>query len=116
MTHSLPQAAARSAQIELAFEDNRLVSQLYGEFDQNLALIEQKLDVEATPRGNHLMLRGSALGVDQARRALESLYEQLEEGRSIVIGDVDGVVRMIQTDDSQLSLPTIEGCGRVRRR
>ena len=114
MTQSLPQAAAKGAQIELAFEDNRLVSQLYGEFDQNLALIEQKLDVEATPRGNHLMLRGTALGVDQARRALESLYEQLEEGRSIVIGDVDGVVRMIQADDSQMSLPTIEGRGRVR--
>jgi len=31
---------ALSSQLELAFEDNRLAAQLYGDFDQNLALIE----------------------------------------------------------------------------
>jgi phosphate starvation-inducible protein PhoH and related proteins len=116
LTQTWPPAGGKpdTAHLELAFEDNRLVSQLYGEFDQNLALVEQKLAVEASPRGNHVMLRGSALGVDQARRVLESLYDMLEEGRQIVIGDVDGVIRMILTEDSQLSLPSLEGRGRVR--
>jgi len=41
---------ALSSQLELAFDDNRLASQLYGDFDQNLALIEQRLAVSATPR------------------------------------------------------------------
>ncbi len=94
--------------LEMAFEDNRLASQLYGEYDQNLALIEQKLGVRANPRGNHVMVSGSAIAVDQARRTLESLYSQLEEGQNITVGDVDGIIRMILTDDSQLTLPTIE--------
>ncbi|MFB9140715.1 PhoH family protein [Maritalea porphyrae] len=98
----------------MAFEDNRLASQLYGEFDQNLALIEQKLGVRANTRGNHVMLSGSAINVDQARRTLESLYAQLEDGQDISIGDVDGVIRMIITEDSQLTLPTFEKKGRVR--
>ncbi|MCZ4272188.1 PhoH family protein [Maritalea porphyrae] len=98
----------------MAFEDNRLASQLYGEFDQNLALIEQKLGVRANTRGNHVMLSGSAVSVDQARRTLESLYAQLEDGQDISIGDVDGVIRMIITEDSQLTLPTFEKKGRVR--
>ena len=34
----------------LVFEDNRLIGPLYGQFDQHLALIEQKLDVDATAR------------------------------------------------------------------
>jgi hypothetical protein len=34
---------ALSSQLELAFDDNRLAAQLYGDFDQNLALIEQRL-------------------------------------------------------------------------
>jgi phosphate starvation-inducible PhoH-like protein len=105
---------ALASQLELAFEDNRLVSQLYGDFDQNLALVEQRLGVAATPRGNHVMLTGSATGIDQARRVLESLYALLEEGRTVEIADVDGVIRMIETEDSQLTLPTLEKKGKVR--
>ncbi|WP_299643837.1 PhoH family protein [Devosia sp.] len=103
-----------SSQLELAFEDNKLAAQLYGDFDQHLALIEQRLSVQATPRGNHVMLKGGAGSVDQARRVLESLYEQLEEGQPIEVSTVDGVIRMIETEDSQLSLPTLEKKGRVR--
>jgi phosphate starvation-inducible PhoH-like protein len=105
---------ALASQLELAFDDNRLAAQLYGDFDQNLALIEQRLAVSATPRGNHVLLKGSASKVDQARRVLESLYTSLEEGRSADIADVDAVIRMVETEDSQLTLPTLERKGKVR--
>jgi phosphate starvation-inducible PhoH-like protein len=105
---------ALSSELELAFEDNRLAAQLYGDFDQNLALIEQRLSVTATPRGNHLMLKGPASAVDQARRVLDSLYASLEEGRSVDVASVDSLIRMVQQEDSQLSLPTLEKKGRVR--
>ena len=45
---------------------------------------------------------------------LESLYGLLEEGRPVEISDVDGVIRMIETEDSQLTLPTLERKGKVR--
>ncbi len=105
---------ALSSRLELAFEDNRLAAQLYGDFDQHLALIEQRLGVEATPRGNHVMLTGAASAVDQARRVLESLYAALEEGRPVDVANVDAVIRMIETEDSQLTLPTLEKKGKVR--
>lgn len=105
---------SETTDLVMAFEDNRLASQLYGEFDQNLALIEQKLGVRANPRGNHVQISGSTIGVDQSRRALESLYAQLEDGGDVTVSDVDGVIRMILTEDSQLTLPTIEKKGRVR--
>ncbi len=105
---------AHSSQLELAFDDNKLAAQLYGDFDQHLALVEQRLAVQATPRGNHVMLRGPASAVDQARRVLESLYEMLEEGQPIDVANVDTVIRMIETEDSQLVLPTLEKKGRVR--
>ena len=38
--------------LELVFEDNRLIGHLYGQFDQHLALLEQRLGVDATARGN----------------------------------------------------------------
>jgi len=114
LSRHLPTDNSTLSQLELAFEDNRLVSQLYGDFDQNLALVEQRLGVEATSRGNHVMLKGAVSSVDQARRVLESLYATLEEGRPVEIADVDAVIRMIETEDSQLTLPTMEKKGKVR--
>ncbi|WP_374621482.1 PhoH family protein [Devosia sp.] len=116
MSRHLPPSSDHgpSSQLELAFEDNKLAAQLYGDFDQHLALIEQRLGVQATPRGNHVMLKGAASSVDQARRVLESLYEMLEEGQPVEVANVDSVIRMVETEDSQLTLPTLEKKGRVR--
>ena len=105
---------ALSSQLELAFDDNRLAAQLYGDFDQNLALIEQRLGISATPRGNHVLLKGAASAIDQGRRVLESLYALLEEGRTIDPANVDSIIRMIESEDSQLTLPTLEKKGKVR--
>ncbi len=61
-----------------------------------------------------MFLSGSKVAVDQARRTLETLYEMLENGQAVTPGEVDGVIRMILTEDSQLTLPTFEKRGRVR--
>ena len=45
-------------QIDLVFDNNRLASSLYGEFDQNLALLERRLGVDARARGNMVTLAG----------------------------------------------------------
>lgn len=115
ITHLSPKTDSNlKTDLELAFEDNRLVSQLYGEYDQNLALLEQRLGVQATPRGNHVMLSGTASEVDQARRVLESLYAGIEEGRHPLIADVAALIRMVEEEDNQLTLPTMEKKGKVR--
>lgn len=114
-THLAKADPSLETDLELAFEENRLVSMLYGEYDQNLALLEQRLEVAAAPRGNHIILKGKVQRVDQARRVLESLYAALEEGQHIAIADVDAVIRVIEEEDNQLVLPTMEPAnGKVR--
>jgi phosphate starvation-inducible PhoH-like protein len=61
-----------------------------------------------------VLLKGSVSGIDQGRRVLESLYALLEEGRPIDISNVDSIIRMIESEDSQLTLPTLEKKGKVR--
>ncbi|MEZ5840303.1 MAG: PhoH family protein [Hyphomicrobiales bacterium] len=97
----------------LVFDDNRLAGDLFGQFDQNLALLEQRLKVDATARGNHVTIKGPAEACDQARRVLDSLYDQLRSGREIHPGDVEGAIRMVRAADAQLSLPTLEQKGRI---
>ena len=91
----LPSPAEGNAatQIVLAFEDNRLASTLFGQYGQNLALIERRLAVVADSRGNHVTLEGSREACEQARRVLEGLYEQLKRGDELVSGDVEGAIR-----------------------
>jgi phosphate starvation-inducible protein PhoH and related proteins len=92
---SSPTAGDNSAtQVVLAFDDNRLASLLFGQYGQNLALIERRLGVVAEQRGNHVTLAGSRDGVERSRRALEGLYEQLKRGNELVSGDVEGAIRL----------------------
>jgi phosphate starvation-inducible protein PhoH and related proteins len=91
----IPAAPTEAAtQIVVAFDDNRLASALFGQYGQNLALIERRLGVVAEQRGNHVTLEGSRDGCEQARRVLEGLYEQLKRGRDLVTGDVEGAIRL----------------------
>src|SRR6266436_1710784 len=83
-----------ATQVVLAFEDNRLASLLFGQYGQNLALIERRLGVVAEQRGNHVTLAGSRDGVERSRRVLEGLYEQLRRGDELVSGDVEGAIRL----------------------
>src|SRR5260370_25662456 len=82
------------AQIVLAFDDNRLASVLFGQYGQNLALIERRLGVVADSRGNHVTLDGSRDACEQARRLLEGLYERLKHGDDLLSGDVEGTIRL----------------------
>ncbi len=71
------------AHIVLTFDNNRLASALYGQFDENLARIEQKLGVDVRSKGNQLSIRGEPTATEQARRALDHLYATLQKVMSL---------------------------------
>jgi phosphate starvation-inducible PhoH-like protein len=89
-----------ATQVVLTFDDNRLASALFGQYGQNLALIERRLGVVATSRGNHVTLAGSREASERARRVLENLYERLKHGDELVQGDVDGTIRLALSQGS----------------
>ncbi len=92
----------------LTFENNRLASELFGQFDQHLKLLEQRLQIEARARGNSVAITGELQATNQARRALDFLYARLQSGGSVDASDVEGAIRMAVAADDQLSLPTME--------
>jgi len=65
---SAPAPENAATQVVLAFDDNRLASLLFGQYGQNLALIERRLGVVAEQRGNHVALAGSRDSVERSRR------------------------------------------------
>lgn len=105
--------ASDTTHVVLTFENNRLASELFGQFDQNLALIEQKLGVDARARGNQVSIKGDEMATNQARRALDYLYDRLQDGEEVHASDVEGAIRMSVAADDQLTLPTMERKGKM---
>ena len=110
---TLSSGASDMAHIVLTFDNNKLASALYGQFDENLARLEQKLGVDIRSRGNQLTIKGTPTAAEQARRALDSLYAILQQGGHVAQSDVDGAARMAVAHDDQLTLPTLERKGKV---
>src|SRR5262249_55031649 len=73
---------------------------LFGQYGQNLALIERRLGVVADSRGNHVTIEGSRDACEQARHVLESLYEQVKQGTDLTSGDVEGAIRLALSQGS----------------
>jgi phosphate starvation-inducible protein PhoH and related proteins len=78
----------------LEFPDNRLLIDLCGEFDRNLAQIEHQMGVHILRRGNRLAVIGDKGARDQAAAVLRGLYARLEAGRGLAAGDIDGAIRL----------------------
>jgi phosphate starvation-inducible protein PhoH len=106
------------ARSQIEFDDNLLLPLLYGERDAHLDQIERQLGVALVPRGNRLVISGSASATEVAHLALSHLYDQVKRGQEIDIPAVDAALRFAQTerDDKNLSLWREEAGFRTRKR
>ncbi|PZM12152.1 PhoH family protein [Rhizobium tubonense] len=103
-----PRIASDANHFVLTFENNRFASELFGQFDQNLKLLEERLNIDARARGNSVVITGDVSATNQARRTLDYLYDKLQKGGSVEQSDVEGAIRMAVAADDQLTLPTME--------
>jgi len=88
-----PALSGAPSETLLDFPDNRLLIDLCGGFDRNLAQVEHALGVQILRRGNVLAVHGEADAIDRAADALQALYRRLEQGRPVEPGDVDAALR-----------------------
>jgi phosphate starvation-inducible PhoH-like protein len=94
ITALTPSLAGDVHETLLEFPDNRLLIDLCGEYDRNLAQVEHKLGVQILRRGNLLSVMGEAEARARAAEVLEGLYARLESGRGVEAGDIDGAIRL----------------------
>ncbi len=93
-TKSQPPATTAPKPTSVEFPDNRLLIELCGEYDRNLADIEQKVGVQILRRGNQLDIHGEDHAQAEAVEVLNALYQRLESGKSVDPGDIDREIRM----------------------
>ena len=82
----------------LDFPDNRLLIDLCGEYDKNLARLEQILPVQIVRRGNQLVIHGEDLVVSNAKAILNALYQRLESGINLEQSEIERAMRTLDRE------------------
>ena len=90
------------ARAELEFEEATMLGALFGQFDANLVLIENRLGVFISARGNRVQIEGSDDGVARARDVLKTMHQRLMKGEELDTGAVEAIIVMSAE-------PTLEG-------
>jgi phosphate starvation-inducible protein PhoH and related proteins len=97
-----PARSGDRSRTEMTFDRPQLLPQLFGQYDQNLVAVENRLGVFITARGDRVGLEGSAESVAQARDVIGELYRRLQRGEDIDTGLIDAVIAMAAE-------PTLDG-------
>ena len=88
--------AGGNGRVQMQFDDNSLLAQLFGERDENLDRIERQLGVSVVSRGNRLAISGPLGRTEMARATLAALYERLQRGLEVDGAAVDAALRLAQ--------------------
>ncbi len=92
----------RRARVELEFDEQTVLGALFGQFDTNLVLIENRLGVYISARGNRAVIEGPDDSVARARDVLKGMHTRLLAGHEIDAGAIEALIVMSNE-------PTLEG-------
>ncbi len=95
-------SAPQRARAELEFEEATILGALFGQFDANLVLIENRLGVYISARGNRAQIEGPEDSVARARDVLKAMHQRLIQGHELDSGAVESIIAMSVE-------PTLEG-------
>ncbi|WP_375401935.1 PhoH family protein [uncultured Sphingomonas sp.] len=90
----VPAQAGDRSRVELVFDKPQTLAALFGQYDQNLVALENRLGVYITARGNRVQLEGSAEQVALARDVLHDLRARIGRGEEVDTGLVDASIAM----------------------
>ena len=76
-------AAGDRVRLELTFDKPHLLGIVFGQYDQNLVAIENRLGVYIGARGNRLQIEGEAAAAARARDVLMGLYNRAVQGQEL---------------------------------
>ncbi|MGI9391184.1 MAG: PhoH family protein [Boseongicola sp.] len=92
VTPPIPPDDALETRVE--FPDNRMLIDLFGEFNRNLAQVETSLGVQILHQGNQVAIFGEPDVRARAAEILNALYQRVEAGRELTPGDIEAEIRL----------------------
>ena len=93
--------------IHIEFDDNSILSSLFGVNDSNIRTLEKINEVKIEYRGNKVKIVGHKFSIEETRRELENLFEEAKKGIEIdeeKIKDTKSLLSLDSNFNSQLDL------------
>ena len=93
--------------IHIEFDDNSILSSLFGVNDANIRTLEKINEVKIEYRGNKVKIVGHKFSIEETRRELENLFEEAKKGIEIdedKIKDTKSLLSLDINSNSQLDL------------
>ena len=93
--------------IHIEFDDNSILSSLFGVNDANIRTLEKINEVKIEYRGNKVKIVGHKFSIEETRRELENLFEEAKKGIEIdeeKIKDTKSLLSLDSNSNSQLDL------------
>ena len=93
--------------IQIEFDDNSILSSLFGTSDRNISLLGKLNNVSIDYRGNIVKIIGASNAVEETKIALQKLFEDAKQGFEIDderIKDTKSFLSLDPNNESQLDL------------
>jgi phosphate starvation-inducible PhoH-like protein len=101
-------ASEPARMLELVFDDNSLLPELFGPNNDHLNRIERALGVTISTVGNQVVITGSADATQQAQEAFDALWDRLEKDLPVSDSDVEAAIRiatsMVDRDTKKMAM------------
>ena len=69
--------------LQIEFNDNSILSSLFGVSDRNIQLLEKMNNVKIEYRGNIVKISGNKLSIQETKITLEKLFDEAKKGIEI---------------------------------
>ena len=90
--------------LHIEFNDNSILSSLFGIADSNIQLLEKMNNVKIEYRGNVVKISGNKLSIQETKLSLEKLFDEAKKGIEIdeeKIKDIKSLLTLDIDDDSK---------------
>jgi len=91
--------------LKLFFDDINIARNLFGPRDENIKYLRKYFNVKTSIRGNHLILIGSKMDVENTNKVINELHSIAKKGFVISASDIDQAVRYVSHTQDTISNP-----------
>lgn len=93
--------------IKIEFDDNSLLSSLFGTADKNIQLLEKLNNVSIDYRGNIVKIMGKKIAVEETKIVLKKLFEDAKKGDEIDDEKIKDIKSLLSFDLNNNSQPEL---------
>ena len=89
--------------LHIEFDDNNILSSLFGVNDSNIRVLEKINDVKIEYRGNKVKIIGKKISIEETKIELQNLFEEAKKGVEIDEEKIKDIKSLLSLDISNLS-------------